>query len=170
MSKKLDAVSSKNEGKDEKYAAMSNVWRRYGLLFKDLMNNSRFERALQHHIDARKEIDEQIIKSLKEKYQTLSIDGYGQELKESYTASGYALGSKVTDSSVEIKLGLCPFYEGFTQAGFSHDVIKETCLKTAEYQYDFFQSHYPEYEGIIEFRETSDDYCVEGVRIKPTSN
>ena len=170
MSKKLEAVSSKSEGKDEKYFGMSNVWRRYGLLFKDLMNNYGFERALQHHIDARKEIDERIIGSLKEKYQNLSIEGYGQELKESYTSSGYALGSEVTEDSVEIKLGLCPFYEGFTQAGVSHDVIKETCLRTSEYQYDFFQSHYPEYEGIIEFRETPDGYCVEGVRIKPTPN
>ena len=64
MSKKLDAVSSPSENKDEKYVAMSGVWRRYGLLFKDLMNNYGFERALQHHIDARKEIDVQFIKSL----------------------------------------------------------------------------------------------------------
>ena len=103
MSKKLEAVSSKSEGKDEKYVGMSNVWRRYGLLFKDMMKNYGFERALQHHID------EQIIKSLKEKYQQLTIEGYGQELKESYTASGYASGSEVTEDSVEIKLGLCPF-------------------------------------------------------------
>ena len=165
MSKKLDAISSPSENKDEKYVAMSGVWRRYGLLFKDLMNNYGFERALQHHIDARKDIDEQIIKSLKEKYTKLDIENYGAQIKESYMSSGYASEAKVTDDSVEIKMRLCPFYEGFTQAGIGHEDVKETCVRTAKYQYDFFQSHYPEYEGIIVFRETADDCCIEGFRL-----
>ena len=165
MSKKLDAVSSSSKNKDEKYVGMSGVWRRYGLLFKDLMNDYGFERALQYHIGARKEIDEQIIESLKEKYTTLDIENYGTQLKESYMASGYATEANVTENSVVISLGLCPFYEGFTQAGLSHDIIKTTCVKTTEYQHDLFKRHYPEYEAILEFRETADDCCLEGFRL-----
>ena len=164
MSKKLDAVSSRGDT-DEKYVAVTGIWRRYGLLFKDLINTYSFERALQHHIEARTEIDAQIIKSLKEKYTKLEIENYGTQLKESYMKSGYATEAKVTDNSVEIKLGLCPFYEGFTLAGISHDVIETVCVRTSQHQYDFFQSHYPEYEGIIEFRETADASCIEGFRL-----
>lgn len=165
MSKKSDAFVSKDGEKDEKFNAMVGVWKRYGLLFKDLKENYGYERALQHHIDARKPIDKEIIKSLKETYTTLSIDGYGEKLKESYTASGYASGSTVTENSVEIEMQLCPFYEGFTQAGLPHEVIKETCERTSEYQYSLFKEHYPEYMGILEFRETADDCCIEGYRL-----
>jgi len=164
-SKKLDAVTTPREEGDEKYVALSRVWRRYGLLFKDLMNAYGFERALRHHIDARAEIDEEIINSLKEKYSKLDIENYGARIKESYMSSGYASDAKVTDDSVEIKLGLCPFYEGFRQAGLDHDVIKRVCVRTSHYQYDLFQRHYPEYEGIIEFRDTADGCCTEGFRL-----
>ena len=165
MSKKFDAFASTEGEKDEKFQAMTGVWKRYGLLFKDLKDNYGYERALQHHIDARKPIDEEIIKQLKEKYITLSVDGYGEKLRESYTASGYASGSKVTENSVEIQIRLCPFYEGFSQAGLSHEVIKETCVRTAEYQYALFKKHYPKYEGILVFRETPDDCCIEGFKL-----
>ena len=163
MSKKLDAVTTP-EG-DERYVALSRVWRRYGLLFKDLMNAYGLERALQHHIDARAEIDEEIIRSLKEKYPELDIENYGTRIKESYMSSGYATEARVTDDSVEIRLCLCPFYEGFTQAGISHDVIKTVCVRTSLYQHDLFKRHYPEYQGIIEFRETADGCCKEGFRL-----
>lgn len=165
MSKKSDAFLSQDGEKNEKFNAMAGVWKRYGLMFKDLMDNYGFERALQHHIDARKSIDKEIIKSLQEQYTSLSVEGYGEKLRQSYTASGYAAGSKVTENSVEIQMKLCPFYDGFSQAGLSHDVIEETCVRTSEYQYAFFKEHYPEYEGIIEFRETADGCCTEGFRL-----
>jgi hypothetical protein len=139
--------------KDEKYHGLTRVWRRYGLLFKDMINTYGFKRALQHHIESRT------------KYTTLDIENYGESVKESYMKSGYATEAKVTDNSVEVKLGLCPFYDGFVQAGLSHDVIKTVCEKASEYSYDLHKRHYPEYEGILEFRETADDYCIEGLRI-----
>ena len=151
--------------KDDKYHGLTRVWRRYGLLFKDMINTYGFERALQHHIESRTELDEDFIKSLKEKYTTLDIENYGESVKESYMTSGYATEAKVTDNSVEVKLGLCPFYDGFALAGLSHEVIKTVCEKASEYSYDLHQKHYPEYEGILEFRETANGYCVEGLRI-----
>ena len=81
MSKKSDAFVSKDGEQDEKFNAMVGVWKRYGLLFKDLKENYGYERTLQHHIDARKTIDKDIIKSLKETYTTLSVEGYGEKLK-----------------------------------------------------------------------------------------
>ena len=66
MSKKSDAFVSKDGEQDEKYNAMVGVWKRYGLHFNDLKENYGYERALQQHIDARKPIDKDIIKSLKE--------------------------------------------------------------------------------------------------------
>ena len=53
-------------GKDAKYYGMTRVWKRYGLLFKGLMNEYSFEKALEHHIQSRTEIDESFIKDLKE--------------------------------------------------------------------------------------------------------
>jgi hypothetical protein len=150
---------------DEKYVGLTRVWRRYGLLFKDLMNTYGFDKALQHHINARKEIDEDFVKTLKEQYETLDIENYGQSIKESYMASGYATEATVTEDSVEIKLGLCPFYDGFAQAGLSHDTIEEVCVKASQAQYDIYKKYFPEYEGIIEFRKTADDCCIEGFRL-----
>jgi hypothetical protein len=151
--------------KDEKYFARTQIWRRYGLLFKDLMNTYGFERALQHHIDSKIENREDFIQSLKDKYPELTIENYGASIKERYMSSGYATEAKVTDNSVEITLGLCPFYDGFAQAGISHDIIKTVCEKGSHFEYDFLQRHYPEYEGIIEFRETAEDSCIEGFRL-----
>ena len=151
--------------KDDKYIGMTRVWRRYGLLFKRLINEYGFEKALEHHIQSRTEIDESFIKELKEKYTRLDIETYGQNLKENYMASGYATEAKVTDNSVEIKLGLCPFYDGFAQAGHSHEIIKTVCEKASEYSFNLHKEAFPEYDGILEFRETAEDCCVEGYRL-----
>lgn len=165
MSMELDEGSPDHGDKDEKYEVMSNVWRRYGLLFREITKNYGYERALQHHIDARKEIDELIIKSLKEKYPNLDLENYGKEFIESNMSSGYVTETEVSENSVKLKFGLCPFYEGFKRAGVCHDVIRETCVRTSRYQNNYFKSHYPEYEGILEVRENADDCCTEGFRI-----
>jgi hypothetical protein len=151
--------------KDEKYNGLTRVWRRYGLLFKGLMNTYGFVKALEHHIKSRTEIDEDFIQELKEKYTKLDIENYGESVKQSYVTSGYATEAKVTENSVEISLGLCPFYDGFAQAGLSHDIIKTVCEKASEYSYALHKKHFPEYEGILEFRETADDCCIEGFRL-----
>ena len=151
--------------KDEKYYGLTRVWRRYGLLFKGLMNEYGFEKALEHHIQSRTEIDEGFIKELKEKYTRLDIENYGESIKQSYLASGYATEAKITEDSVEISLGLCPFYDGFAQAGLSHEIIKTVCEKATEYSNELHKKHFPEYEGILEFRETADDCCIEGYRL-----
>ena len=151
--------------KDDKYYGMTRVWRRYGLLFKELMNAYGFETALEHHIKSRTEIDESFINELKEKYTKLDIENYGESVKESYMASGYATEAKITEDSVEISLGLCPFYDGFAQAGLSHGVIKTVCEKASEYSYELHKKHFPEYEGILEFRKTAEDCCIEGFRL-----
>ena len=151
--------------KDEKYYGLTRVWRRYGLLFKGLMNEYGFEKALEHHIQSRTEIDMSFIKELKEKYTRLDIENYGESIKQSYLSSGYATEAKVTEDSVEISLGLCPFYDGFAQAGLSHEVIKTVCEKATEYSNELHKKHFPEYEGILEFRKTADDCCIEGYRL-----
>ena len=151
--------------KDDKYIGLTRVWRRYGLLFKGLMNTYGFEKALEHHIQSRTEIDENFINELKEKYTKLDIENYGESVKESYLASGYATEAKVTDNSVEISLGLCPFYDGFAQAGLGHEIIKTVCEKASEYSYELHKKHFPEYEAILEFRETAEDCCLEGFRL-----
>ena len=151
--------------KDEKYYGLTRVWRRYGLLFKGLINEYGFEKALEHHIQSRTEIDMSFIKELKEKYTRLDIESYGESVKQSYLASGYATEAKITEDSVEISLGLCPFYDGFAQAGLSHEIIKTVCEKATEYSNELHKKHFPEYEGILEFRETADDCCIEGYRL-----
>ena len=151
-------------GIDERFNAVSHIWRRYGLLFKVLMNTYGIEKTLQHHLDARSEMDKLSMSSLKEKRDQLDPEQYAKTIRGNFIRSGYDAEVNITEDSVEVMIGRCPFYNGLSQAGLSHELIERVCDSSCSQR----SRNYPLYLGILEFRKTPEDRCIEGFRLKNT--
>ena len=131
-------------GIDERFNAVSHIWRRYGLLFKVLMNTYGIEKTLQHHLDARSEMDKLSMSSLKEKRDQLDPEQYAKTIRGNFIRSGYDAEVNITEDSVEVMIGRC----------------HSSCSQRSR--------NYPLYLGILEFRKTPEDRCIEGFRLKNT--
>lgn len=146
---------------DERYIASSNVWRRYGILFKTLVDAYGFEKALQHHLDARLEVSEKAMKVLQEKHDTLDDEEYSHTLKENFRNAGYETKVKISDKAVIVTVDRCPFYNGLSNAGIAHEEIVRICSDS----YAQRARNYPLFMGLIEQRKNAEGNCVEAFKL-----
>ena len=146
---------------DERYIASSNVWRRYGILFKVLIDKYGIEKAIDHHLEARLEVSDKAMGVLKEKHDTLDTETYAMTLKNNFHRSGYDTYVKVTDNSIEVTVNRCPFYNGLSQAGIEHDTILRICNNS----YAQRARNYPLFLGLIKQRDAAEGHCVEAFRL-----
>ena len=146
---------------DERFLAASNVWRRYGILFKTLVKNYGFERALELHLEARSEVDEKAMKNFREKKINMEDDQFRSFLENAFNGSGYDSMASIKNDVVEIKINRCPYYTGFINAGIEHNATLAVCGSGCERR----AHNYPMYLGVIEHRESAEGYCVEGFRL-----
>ena len=146
---------------DERFNSVSHIWRRYGLFFKVLMNTYGFDETLQHHLEARSQMDKLSMTALKEKRAQLTSEQFAVTIEGNFHKSGYDAEVSLTEDSVEVTIGRCPFYHGMSLAGFSHELIQRVCDSSCSQR----ASSFPIYMGIIEFRKTPEDQCIEGFRL-----
>lgn len=146
---------------NERFLAASNVWRRYGILFKMLVKNYGFETALELHLEARSEVDEKAMNNFRLKRMNLNDDQFRGFIEEAFNSSGYDSKASIKNDAVEIKITRCPYYTGFTNAGIEHDATLAVCGSGCERR----ARNYPMYLGVIEHKETAEGYCVEGFRL-----
>ena len=146
---------------DERFNAVSHIWRRYGLFFKVLMDKYGIDKTLQHHLEARSEMDKLSMSSLKEKRDQLTSKQYAVTIEGNFIRSGYDAEVFLTEDSVMVNIGRCPFYHGLSLAGLSHELIQKVCDSSCSQR----AQRFPIYMGILKFRETSEDNCIEGFRL-----
>lgn len=147
---------------DERYTASSNVWRRYGILFKVLMDKYGFEEALSHHLEARLIVSSKAMGVLQEKHDALTREEYAMTLQANFHGAGYDTDVEMTDTVYRVTVKRCPFYNGLSMAGIEH----ETILRICENSYAQRARNYSSlFMGLIKQRETPEDVCVEGFRL-----
>jgi len=147
---------------DERFNAVSHIWRRYGLLFKVLIDTYGFEKTLQHHLEARSEMDKLSMSSLKEKRDQLDPEQYARAIEGNFIKSGFDAETRITGDIIEVSVGRCPFYQGLSLAGLSHEIIEKVCDSSCSQR----ARNFPLYLGVIDFRKTPEDRCIEGFRLK----
>jgi hypothetical protein len=146
---------------DEKFNAVSHIWRRYGLLFKVLIDTYGIDTTLQHHLEARSKMDRLSMSALKEKRDQLTPEQFAVTIEGNFMKSGYDAEVNLTEDSVEVTIRRCPFYHGMSLAGFSHELIHRVCDSSCSQR----AQNFPIYMGIIEFRKTPEGRCIEGFRL-----
>ena len=146
---------------DERFNAVSHIWRRYGLFFKVLMDTYGFDETLKHHLEARSQMDKLSMNALKEKRDQLTPEQFAGTIEGNFQKSGYSAEVNLTEDSVMVKIDRCPFYHGLSLAGLSHELIQRVCDSYCSQR----AQNFPIYMGIIEFRKTPEDRCIEGFRL-----
>ncbi|MCW4012659.1 MAG: hypothetical protein NWF07_06675 [Candidatus Bathyarchaeota archaeon] len=147
---------------DERYIASSNVWRRYGILFKVLMDKYGFEEALNHHLEARLIVSAKSMRVLQEKHDTLTQEEYFEALQNNFHGAGYDAMVETTEEAYKVTVKRCPFYNGLSMAGIEH----ETILRICENSYAQRAKNYSSlFMGLIKQRDAAEGVCVEGFRL-----
>jgi hypothetical protein len=147
---------------DERYIASSNVWRRYGILFKVLTDKYGFEEALNHHLEARLIVSEKAMAVLREKHDAMDQETYTNTLRDNFHGAGYDADVEATDAYYEVTVKRCPFYNGLSMAGIDHGTILRIC----ENSYAQRARNYPTlFMGLIKQRDALGGHCVEGFKL-----
>ena len=97
---------------DERYISSSNVWRRYGILFKVLIDKYGFEEALNHHLEARLIVSAKAMGVLQEKHDALTQNEYAMTLQNNFQGAGYEAMVDTTEDVYRVTVKRCPFYNG----------------------------------------------------------
>jgi hypothetical protein len=146
---------------DERYIASSNVWRRYGILFKVLIDKYGFDEALNHHLEARLVVSEKAMAVLKEKHDSLDPETYSKVLRNNFHGAGYDADVEAGDGAIRVTVKRCPFYNGLSLAGIEHEQILGIC----EHSYAQRARNYPLFLGLIKQRDSVGGECVEEFRL-----
>ena len=147
---------------DERYIASSNVWRRYGILFKVLIDKYGFEEALNHHLEARLIVSTKAMEVLQEKHDALTKNEYAMTIQNNFHSAGYEAMVDTTENAIRVTVKRCPFYNGLSLAGIEH----ETILRICENSYAQRAKNYPSlFMGLIKQRDAAEGTCVEGFRL-----
>ena len=147
---------------DERYISSSNVWRRYGILFKVLIDKYGFEEALNYHLEARLIVSAKAMGVLQEKHDALTREEYAETLQINFHGAGYEAMVETTDTLHMVTVKRCPFYNGLSLAGIEHETILHICENSYAQRAKNYSSLFM---GLIKQRETPEVTCVEGFKL-----
>jgi len=114
---------------DAAYNSARTVWKIYGLLFKELINEYGEEKALKLHEKSFREHGEGTAEWLRSQVgDDVGLEKLGGILLGSLEASGFESDVVVESPySVVVNNTKCPRYDGFKMAGLSDELVEKYC-------------------------------------------
>jgi hypothetical protein len=72
----------------------------------------------------------------------------------------------VSPTEISLKVQRCPIYEGLKMAGLDHETIGKTCNAMSSAEFAKLKEYYPNVEGSVKYRDSSEGYCLEKFTLK----
>jgi hypothetical protein len=154
--------------KEDAFNATMNSWSMYGGLFKTIADDVGLEKALEYHAKQGEPFGMMIGETLKQQLgdKKPTTEVLKAILQPSMESFGFDPELNVSPTEISLKIPRCPFYEGFKMAGFDHETIGKTCSAMSSVEFAKIKEYYPDIEGSVEYRDSSEGYCLEKFTFK----
>jgi hypothetical protein len=153
-------------GKDEVFNSTAGGISLLGLYMKATADKYGLDKAIELYGKVGKSFGDTTAWKNKFGDKTPSAEELKDVVLAGYDVFGFDIDIKAGKGLVTNKLYKCPFYTGFSMAGFSHDEIHKLCTAAFTAKVKEIERAYPKIKVQEEPRKTPDGYCTETYRIK----
>jgi hypothetical protein len=154
--------------KEDAYHATMASMSMYGGLFKAIADDVGLDKALEHHAKQGIPFGTMIGETMKQQLgdKAPNPGALKSVLQPMMGSFGFDVEYTVDPSELSMKIPRCPIYDGFKMAGLDHETIGKTCSAMSSAEYAQIKKYYRNIEGSVEFRDSSEGYCLEKFTIK----
>ena len=154
--------------KEQVFNASMSSMSMYGGLFKATADDVGLDKALEYHAKQGEPFGMMIGETLKQQLgdKEPTTEVLNSILQPSMEGFGFDAEFKVSPMEISIKVSRCPFYDGFKMAGLDHETIGKMCSAMSSAEFAQLKKYYPNIEGSVKYRDSSEGYCLEKFTLK----
>ena len=154
--------------KENVFNATMSSMSMYGSLFKAIADDFGLDKALEYHGKQGEPFGMMIGETLKQQLgdKKPTAEALKAVLQPSMEGFGFDAEFDVSPTEISLKVQRCPFYEGFKMAGLDHETIGKTCSAMSSVEFAKIKEYYPNIEGSVKYRGSSEGYCLEKFTLK----
>jgi hypothetical protein len=98
----------------------------------------------------------------------IDLETIANQHVNSFVKRGFECRAEVTPTTITYTTNRCPLYEGFVEAGVSHETMRAFCTGVGHIYDDRLKALYhPNAAYTVTVRSTADDVCTEEITLKP---
>jgi hypothetical protein len=154
--------------KEHAYQAAMSAMSIYAGLFKAIEDDVGLDKALEYHGKQGEPFGIMIGETLKQQLgdKAPTIEAIKSITKPSMESFGFDPEIEESPTKLSFKIQRCPFYAGFQMAGLDHEKIGKMCNVLSSTEFTQLKKYYPNIEGNMNFRDSSESYCLETFTLK----
>ena len=154
--------------KEQVFNATMSSMNMYGGLFKAIADDVGLDKALEYHAKQGETFGMFYGETLKQQLgdKALNTEAFISLIQPTMESFGFDPEYDVSPTEISLKVQRCPIYEGYKMAGLDHETIGKTCNAMSSAEFAKLKEYYPNVEGSVNYRDSSEGYCLEKFTLK----
>jgi hypothetical protein len=152
---------------EDVFNSAKTIYQHFGEFIKEVSDEFGTDKAIELFLKPWEREAQASAKRRKES-EEINLKNFSNHIVNNFIKMGYQRSAEVTPTTITYTTKKCPHYQGFIEAGLSHEIIEAICIGIANaYDEELKEQLDPKAGYKIKFRASEDDVCVEEIILKP---